>query len=63
MRSEVGGAESDRLYVNALVWGGGGVYHPPTSLDLLLLKCTLKGGRIILINDLIDPLKTLQLLV
>jgi len=40
VRSEVGGAESERVCVNALVWGGRRVHHSPTSLDLLLLKCT-----------------------
>jgi hypothetical protein len=38
--SEVGGAGSEGLCVNAFVWGGGKVYHLPTSLDLPPLKCT-----------------------
>ena len=55
--------ERQGLDVNAPVWKGGRVYHLPTSLDIPSLKCTSKEGLIVPINGLIDPLKTLWLLI
>jgi hypothetical protein len=42
--------------------GGRGCYLPAFP-GLPLTKCTWKEGRMVLINDLIDPIKALQLLV
>jgi hypothetical protein len=62
--SDVGSAGNKVLIVNAPVWrrGGRGCYLPAFP-GLPLTKCTWKEGRMVLINDLIDPLKALQLLV
>jgi hypothetical protein len=60
---DVGRAGSKVLPVNAPVLGGGRGCHLPAYLGLPLIKCAWKEGRIVLINDLIDLLKSLQLLV
>jgi hypothetical protein len=60
---DVGRAGSKVLFVNVPVCGGGRGCHLPAYLGLPLIECTWKEGRTVLINDLIDPLKSLHLSV
>jgi hypothetical protein len=52
-----------RCSVSVHLYGEGRGCHLPAYSGLPLTKCAWKEGRIVLINNLIDPLKALQLLV
>jgi hypothetical protein len=61
--SDVGSGGNKGLIVNAPVWRGGRGCYLPAFPGLPLTKCTWKEGMMVLINDLADSLKALQLLV